>query len=75
MRSSLAQLRRLLDREELLWALEPHRSRDTRSGEWIERLGHQRGPHYTLRISRLTGAHEQHRTGSVIEHEPRRVTD
>jgi hypothetical protein len=39
----LAQLRRLLDREELLRALEPHRSRDERIGQWIERLSHQRG--------------------------------
>ena len=39
----LAQLRRLLDREELLRALEPHRGRDQRIGEWIDRLDHQRG--------------------------------
>jgi hypothetical protein len=39
----LAQLRRLLDCEELLKALEPHRGRDERIGEWIDRLGHQRG--------------------------------
>jgi hypothetical protein len=39
----LAQLRRLLDREALLRALEPHRGRDARIGEWLDRLGHQRG--------------------------------
>src|SRR6266702_7411986 len=39
----LAKLRRLLDREQLLKALEPHRSRDSRIGEWIDRLKHQRG--------------------------------
>ena len=39
----LAQLRRLLDREALLRALEPHRGRDPRIGEWIDRLEHQRG--------------------------------
>ena len=39
----LAQLRRLLDREALLRALEPHRGRDERIGEWIDRLDHQRG--------------------------------
>ncbi|MCA1647263.1 MAG: type IV secretory system conjugative DNA transfer family protein [Chloroflexi bacterium] len=39
----LAQLRRLLDREALLRALEPHRGRDERIGGWIERLAHQRG--------------------------------
>jgi hypothetical protein len=33
----------LLDREQLLKALEPHRSRDARIGEWIDRLEHQRG--------------------------------
>jgi hypothetical protein len=39
----LAQLRRLLDREELLRALEPHRRRDERIEGWIGRLEHQRG--------------------------------
>jgi HNH endonuclease/TraM recognition site of TraD and TraG len=39
----LAQLRRLLDREALLRALEPHRDRDGRIGGWIDRLEHQRG--------------------------------
>jgi hypothetical protein len=38
----LARLRRLLDREELIRALEPHVHRDPRIGEWPERLGHQR---------------------------------
>jgi hypothetical protein len=39
----LAELRRLLHREELLQALEPHRGRDSRINEWIDRLEHQRG--------------------------------
>jgi len=39
----LAELRRLLDREELLRALKPHRGRDARIGGWIERLEHQHG--------------------------------
>jgi len=39
----LARLRRLLDREALLKALEPHRGRDERIGGWIDRLDHQRG--------------------------------
>jgi hypothetical protein len=39
----LAQIRRLLDREALLRALEPHRGRDPRIGEWLQRLDHQRG--------------------------------
>ncbi|HVQ42377.1 MAG TPA: hypothetical protein VMS54_09225, partial [Vicinamibacterales bacterium] len=39
----LAQLRRLLDRGELLRALEPFRGRDARIGEWLDRLEHQRG--------------------------------
>src|SRR6185312_14984218 len=39
----LAELRRLLDREALIHALEPHRGRDTRIAEWIDRLKHQHG--------------------------------
>jgi len=39
----LAELRRLLDREELQRALEPHRGRDARIGDWLNRLEHQRG--------------------------------
>jgi hypothetical protein len=39
----LAQLRRLLDREALLRALEPHRDRDPRIGDWLMRLSHQHG--------------------------------
>src|SRR5207237_6302736 len=39
----VARLRHLLDREALLKALEPHRSRDPRIGDWIERLKHQHG--------------------------------
>src|SRR5438876_3988593 len=39
----LAELRRLLDREQLLKALEPHRGRDARIVEWITRLKHQHG--------------------------------
>jgi hypothetical protein len=39
----LSRLRQLLDRETLIRALEPHRGRDGRIGEWIDRLGHQRG--------------------------------
>src|SRR5215210_7845420 len=39
----LAQLRRLLDRTELLRALEPHRGRDARVDGWLERLSHQHG--------------------------------
>jgi Helicase HerA, central domain len=38
----LEQLRRLLDRETLIWALEPHRLRDGRISDWLERLRHQR---------------------------------
>jgi TraM recognition site of TraD and TraG len=38
----LARLRRLLDREELLRALEPFR-RDARVGDWVRRLEHQHG--------------------------------
>jgi hypothetical protein len=39
----LAQLRRLLDRTELLRALEPFRNRDPRIADWLDRLEHQRG--------------------------------
>src|SRR5712692_9346275 len=39
----LASLRRLLDRETLIKALEPHRSRDPRISDWLHRLEHQRG--------------------------------
>src|SRR5947208_9503217 len=39
----LAQLRRLLDREELLRALAPFRGRDSRNADWLTRLEHQRG--------------------------------
>src|SRR5439155_10848325 len=39
----LARLRHLLDRTELLRALEPHRGRDPRIAEWLTRLEHQRG--------------------------------
>jgi hypothetical protein len=39
----LAQLRRLLDREALLRALEPHRGRDPRISDWLMRLSHQHG--------------------------------
>jgi hypothetical protein len=39
----LAQLRRLLDRTELLRALESFRGRDSRIGDWLQRLEHQRG--------------------------------
>jgi hypothetical protein len=39
----LARLRTLLDRIELLRALEPYRWRDPRMGEWIEKLAHQHG--------------------------------
>jgi hypothetical protein len=38
----LARLRRLLDREALLKALDPYR-RDPRVSEWVDRLEHQRG--------------------------------
>jgi hypothetical protein len=38
----LAQLRRLLDRTELLRALEPFKS-DARVASWVTRLGHQHG--------------------------------
>jgi hypothetical protein len=40
---NLADLRRLLDREQLHRALEPHRWRDPRVAEWIQRLEHQHG--------------------------------
>jgi hypothetical protein len=40
---NLGELRRLLDRQELLRALEPHRGRDSRIGDWIGRLEHQHG--------------------------------
>jgi hypothetical protein len=39
----LAELRRRLDRETLTAALEPHRGRDPRIGDWLQRLEHQRG--------------------------------
>jgi hypothetical protein len=39
----LAELRRLLDREALIRALEAHRDRDGRISDWLERLEHQRG--------------------------------
>src|SRR5439155_7323492 len=39
----LANLRRLLDREALQRALEPHVHRDPRIGDWLARLEHQRG--------------------------------
>ena len=39
----LAKLRRLLDRHELIQALEPHRDRDQRLGDWLARLLQQRG--------------------------------
>src|SRR6266566_5226139 len=38
----LAKLRVLLDREALQRALEPHRARDPRIGDWLHRLEHQR---------------------------------
>jgi len=40
---NLADLRRLLDREQLLKALEPHRWRDPRVQDWLHRLEHQHG--------------------------------
>jgi hypothetical protein len=39
----LARLRRLLDRTELLRALEPQRGRDPRIAGWLSRLHHQHG--------------------------------
>ncbi len=39
----LTQLRRLLDRDELIAALEPHRGRDPRIDDWLRRLGNQHG--------------------------------
>jgi hypothetical protein len=39
----LAQLRRLLDRETLMAALEPHRGRDPHIADWLTRLEHQHG--------------------------------
>lgn len=39
----LAQLRRLLDRDALLSALEPYRGRDPSIADWLYRLEHQRG--------------------------------
>jgi len=39
----LAQIRRLLDREALLRALELHRGRDPRIADWLARLAHQHG--------------------------------
>jgi hypothetical protein len=38
---NLARLRSLLDRDALLNAFEPHRWRDARVGEWVDRLQHQ----------------------------------
>jgi Type IV secretion-system coupling protein DNA-binding domain len=39
----LAQLRRLLDRAALIRALESHRQRDARIGDWLEHLKNQQG--------------------------------
>src|SRR5712692_10107101 len=39
----LASLRRLLDRETLIKALEPHHARDPRIPDWLHHLEHQRG--------------------------------
>lgn len=39
----LAELRRVLDREQLVRALERHRDRGPRIGDWLERLEYQRG--------------------------------
>ena len=39
----LASLRRLLERETLIKALEPHQHRDARIADWLERLKHQHG--------------------------------
>src|SRR5437762_850103 len=37
----LVELRRRLERETLIHALEPHRGRDTRINDWLARLSHQ----------------------------------
>src|SRR5437660_6017803 len=39
----LAELRRRLDRDVLVRCLEKHRGRDTRIGDWLDRLHHQHG--------------------------------
>jgi hypothetical protein len=39
----LVRLRTLLDRTELLRALQPHRDRDARVADWLRRLEHQHG--------------------------------